>query len=599
MRTHYAGTLSAGDSDAEVSVCGWVAHRRDHGGVVFIDLRDVTGIVQVVMDPQTPGCADAHRLRSEYVLRVTGVVRARPEGTVNPDMATGAIEVAATGVEILNEAEPPPFPLDDRAEIDDSLRLRYRYLDLRRPRLARNLRMRAKMLAAIRASMDAQGFTEVETPSLTRSTPEGARDFLVPSRLQPGSFYALPQSPQLFKQLLMVAGLDRYYQVARCWRDEDLRADRQPEFTQLDVEASFVDAEDVMAFIEQAVGAGVEAITGELPGEFPRLTWQESMERFGSDKPDTRFSMELVDCTGVFPKTGFKAFEGKHVVGLRCAGSGDVSRSQLDAWTDQAKRLGAAGLVWMRVQDSSVLDSPIAKFLGADELSSLADRLEALPGDLLLLVADTDARLAQSVLGALRVTLGAPEAAPEPGDPALAFTWVTDFPLFEGLDADGKPVSAHHPFTAPNPQDMDRLETEPLAVRSLAYDLVLNGVELGSGSVRINDRTLQTRVFALLGIGAEEAQERFGFLLDAFRYGAPPHAGFAFGLDRLTMILAGERSLREVIAFPKTQSGGDPLTGAPAPVEPSQLRDLGLSPMQRLRSDSPKHDKPARESESQ
>lgn len=588
MRTHYAGEVGLDDS-GEVSVCGWVAHRRDHGGIVFIDLRDVTGIVQVVMDPQTPGCVDAHRLRSEYVVRITGVVRARPEGTVNPDMPTGTIEVAAKEVEILNEAEPPPFPLDDRSEADDAIRLRYRYLDLRRPRLAGNLRLRAKMLTAIRASMDAQGFTEVETPSLTRSTPEGARDFLVPSRLQPGSFYALPQSPQLFKQLLMVAGLDRYYQVARCWRDEDLRADRQPEFSQLDIEASFVDAEDVMGFMEAAVEAGVETVTGERPGKFPRITWTDAMRRFGSDKPDTRFGMELVDCTELFVGTGFKAFEAKSVVGLRAPGSGDVSRSQLDSWTDQVKRLGVAGLVWMRVREGGVLESPIGKFLSTGELESLPVALGAAPGDLLLLVADAQVVLAQRALGALRLELGAPASTdaltggPTVGE--LAFIWVTDFPLFEAVDGEGRPVPAHHPFTMPNRDDIHLLETEPLAVRSLAYDLVLNGIELGSGSVRINDHALQTRIFTLLGIAADDAQERFGFLLDAFRYGAPPHAGFALGIDRLAMLLAGERSLREVIAFPKTQSGGDPLTGAPGPVEPAQLRDLGLAPLARLRSD--------------
>ena len=377
--------------------------------------------------------------------------------------------------------------------------------------------------------------------------------------------------------------------MARCWRDEDLRADRQPEFSQLDVEASFVDVEDVMGFVETAVEAGVEAITGERPGKFPRLTWNEAMRRFGSDKPDTRFGMELVDCTDLFSGTGFKAFEAKHVVGLRAPGSGDVSRSQLDTWTVQVKHLGAAGLVWMRVREGGVLESPIAKFLSPGELESLPVTLGAVSGDLLLLVADSKAQLAQRSLGALRLELGAPAPADTPsGGPTveqLAFTWVTDFPLFEAVDGEGRPVPAHHPFTMPNPDDLHLMEAEPLAVRSLAYDLVLNGVELGSGSVRINDHALQTRIFALLGIAPDDAQERFGFLLDAFRYGAPPHAGFAFGLDRMAMLLAGERSLREVIAFPKTQSGGDPLTGAPGPVEPAQLRDLGLAPLARLRSD--------------
>jgi aspartyl-tRNA synthetase len=571
LRTRYAGSLRASDIGATETVCGWVAHRRDHGGIVFIDVRDVEGIVQVVLDPTVAGCEAAHQLRAEWVVRVTGEVRHRPEGTVNTDLPTGEVEIGATAVEVLNEAEPPPFPLDDRADIDEVLRLRFRYLDLRRPRMARNLRVRAAVVSAIRRSMDDQGFTDVTTPSLTRSTPEGARDFLVPSRLQPGTFFALPQSPQLFKQLLMVAGLDRYYQVAQCWRDEDLRADRQFEFVQLDAEMSFADADDVMVVIELAVGDAVEAITGARPVAFPRMSWHEAMARYGSDKPDTRFGHELMSLDTVFSATTFNAFKDKAVVGLRAPGLGDASRAQLDRWTDRAKQLGAAGLVWMRVQDGD-LESPVAKFLSDDEKKALPASTGAEPGDLLLLVADPDVHRAQTVLGALRLDLFRPERLDTP----LNFLWVVDFPLFEGVGADGKPQPAHHPFTRPHPDDVGMLESNPMQVRSLAYDLVVNGVEMGSGSVRIHDRELQERIFGLLGIGAEEAHARFGFLLDAFRYGAPPHAGFAFGVDRLAMILAGETSLRDVIAFPKTQSGADPLTGAPAPVDDVQLKDLGI-----------------------
>jgi len=592
MRTHYAGTLRASDEGTEVAVCGWVAHRRDHGGVVFIDLRDREGVVQVVLDPSTPGCADAHHLRSEWVIRVEGRVRPRPEGTVNPTLPTGEIEVAATGVEVLNQAEPPPFPLDDRVEVDETLRLRYRYLDLRRPVMAANLVTRAKLVSALRASMEAQGFVDIETPTLTRSTPEGARDFLVPSRLQSGSFFALPQSPQLFKQLLMVSGLDRYYQVARCWRDEDLRADRQLEFTQLDVEASFVDQEDILGVVEEAVAGAVEAVTGERPKPFPRMSYADALSRYGSDKPDIRFGMELVDLSAVFAASGFQAFAGKTVCGLLAPGRGDAPRNQLDALTDRAKSLGAAGLVWMRVRDGGVpggsgvspvtLEAPVLKFLSDAEQDGLRAALQPAAGDLLLITADAIPRRAQTVLGALRLDLGATATpAGSSGDAPcpvpLAFLWVVEFPLFEAVTDSGQPIPAHHPFTRPHPEDVDRLDSDPLSVRSLAYDLVLNGTELGSGSVRIHDAVLQQRIFSMLGIEPEEAAERFGFLLDAFRFGAPPHAGFAVGLDRLSMILTGQSSIRDVIAFPKTQSGTDPLTGAPAPVEAAQLRDLGIS----------------------
>ena len=573
MRTHYAGTLRAGAVGAEVALCGWVAHRRDHGGVVFIDLRDREGIVQVVLDPAIPGCGEARRLRSEWVIRVEGTVRPRPEGTVNPAMPTGEVEVGVSRLEILNEAEPPPFPLDERVEVDETLRLRHRYLDLRRPRMTANLVTRSKLVSAMRNAMDSAGFVEVETPTLTRSTPEGARDFLVPSRLMPGTFFALPQSPQLFKQMLMVAGLDRYYQVARCWRDEDLRADRQLEFTQLDIEASFVDQEDVLGFIEEAVAVGVEAVTGERPKPFPRMTWSEAMSRYGSDKPDTRFGMELCDLSALFADSSFNAFKGKAVVGLVAPGKGEMGRNQLDALVDRAKSLGAAGLVWMRVRDAGLLEAPVVKFLSELTQDGLRTALAPSPGDLLLIVADPSLRRAQSLLGTLRLDLGAPDRLSEP----LNFMWVVEFPLFEALSAEGKPIPAHHPFTRPHPDDVGKLDSDPLTVRSLAYDLVLNGIELGSGSVRIHDPALQSRIFGLLGIEPDIAAERFGFLLDAFRFGAPPHAGFAVGIDRLTMILTGESSIRDVIAFPKMQSGGDPLTGAPAAVDHVQLRDLGIS----------------------
>ena len=564
MRTDYCGSLTAADAGRQVSVCGWVASRREHGEhLAFVDLRDHTGVVQCVVD-------HAHDLRSEYVLRITGTVRQRPEGTVNDNLPTGQIEIADAEVEVLSTAEPPPFPVTDRVEADENIRLKHRYVDLRRERMQRNLRVRAKVNSAIRGAMEAQGFVEVETPMLIASTPEGARDFVVPSRLKPGSFYALPQSPQLFKQLLMVGGFDRYFQIARCMRDEDLRADRQFEFMQLDAEASFVDQEDVLAFIGEAVMAAAEAVTGQRPADIPTITWEEAMERFGSDKPDVRFGMELTELTHLFVDTEFNAFKAASIKGIRVPGQGDLGRNKLDALTDTAKRFGAKGLVWMRVKEDS-LDSPVAKFMTDETLASLRKELQAEPGDLLLLVADERA-VTRHVLGLLRLELGRPPVT----EGGLNFLWVVDFPLFEGVGDDGRPIPAHHPFTMPHAEDIDRLESDPLSVRSQAYDLVLNGWELGSGSVRIHRSDVQQRIFSLLGIEPEQAQARFGFLLDAFRYGAPPHAGFAFGIDRLVAILAGEDNIREVIAFPKTQSGGDPLTGAPSPVDERQLTELGI-----------------------
>ncbi|MCU0311192.1 MAG: aspartate--tRNA ligase [Acidimicrobiales bacterium] len=569
MRTDRCGTLRAEDVGRRVALCGWVARRREHGEhLAFLDLRDHTGVVQCVVD----GAAE---LRSEYVVRVVGVVRARPEGTDNPALDTGAVEVGECTVEVLNVAEPPPFQLDDRVEVDEMVRLAHRYVDLRTERMQRNLRVRAKVNGALRRAMDDQGFVEVETPMLIASTPEGARDFVVPSRQSPGEFYALPQSPQLFKQLCMVGGVDRYYQIARCLRDEDLRADRQFEFMQLDAEASFVTQDEVLEFISVAVSAAVEAVSGSPVGDIPTLTWHDAQERFGSDKPDTRFGMELVELTGLFAETGFNAFKAPCVKGLRVPDGASFTRSRLDDLTDRAKRWGAKGLVWMRVRDSGELESPVAKFLSEDELRGLVDATGAVTGDLLLLVAD-ERPAVRHVLGLLRLELGRPPVT----EGGLRFLWVVDFPLFEEIGDDGRPVPAHHPFTMPHPDDVGLLDAadphDLLAVRSQAYDLVLNGWELGSGSVRIHQRDVQQRMFALLGISADTAQERFGFLLDAFRFGAPPHAGFAFGIDRLVALLAGEENIREVIAFPKTQSGADPLTKAPTPIDPAQLEELGL-----------------------
>jgi aspartyl-tRNA synthetase len=566
LRSDYCGELRLADAGRSVSLCGWVASRREHGEhLAFVDLRDHTGIVQCVVD-------GAHELRSEYVVRVEGEVRQRPEGTANPDLATGEVEVGDCRLEVLARAEPPPFPVTDRTEADESIRLKYRYLDLRRPKMQRNLRLRAGVNAAIRASMAAQGFLEVETPTLIASTPEGARDFVVPSRLQPGTFYALPQSPQLVKQLLMVGGCDRYYQIARCLRDEDLRADRQFEFMQLDAEASFVGQDEVVGFISTAVGAAAEAATGEPPGEMRRMTWSEAIETYGTDKPDLRFGMELVELTDAFAGTELRAFRAPAVKGIRVPGAGATSRAGLDRHVERAKQAGAEGLVWARVEEGKAVSSPVARFLTDEEQTALVVRLEAEPGDLILVVAGERATVNRA-LGVLRLELGRPPLSAG----GLEFVWVVDFPLFEGLDDAGRPIPAHHPFTMPNPEDMDRLDEDPLSVRSLSYDLVVNGWELGSGSVRIHRAEVQQRIFSFLGIGPEEAQARFGFLLDAFRYGAPPHAGFAFGMDRLVAVLAGEENIREVIAFPKTQSGQDLLTGAPTPIGPAQLRELGLA----------------------
>jgi aspartyl-tRNA synthetase len=568
MRTHRCGELREEHVGQSVALCGWVGRRREHGEhLAFIDLRDHTGVTQCVVD-------GAHDLRSEFVVRITGTVRKRPEGTSNDALPTGAVEVGDCTVEVLSAAQPPPFPIDDRADdVDEQVRLRYRYLDLRRERMQRNLRTRAIVNRALRAAMDRQGFVEVETPLLMPSTPEGAREFLVPSRQVPGSFYALPQSPQLFKQLLMVGGTDRYYQVARCLRDEDLRADRQYEFTQLDLEASFATEDEVLAAVDEAVLAATEAVLGDRPGEIERMTWHDALDRFGVDKPDLRFGMELVELTSTFATTEFKAFASAAAIkGLRVAGaSADFGRNKLDALTDRAKALGAKGLVWMRVGDEGALESPVAKFLSEEEQTSLVATLAAEPGDLLLLVAD-DWLTACEVLGTLRNDLGRPPVHEGP----LRYLWVVDFPMFVGMSDTGHPKPAHHPFTRPHPDDLGQLESDPMSVRSTAYDLVLNGWELGSGSLRIHEPDLQQRIFDVLGVGEEEAQRRFGFFLDPFTYGAPPHGGFGMGVDRLVAVLAGEENIREIIAFPKPQSGVDPMTYAPTEVDDQLLRDLGL-----------------------
>ena len=575
MRTHLCGELRSANIGETVSVCGWVARRREHGEhLAFVDLRDYSGIIQCVVDNDVD-------VRSEYVLRITGVVRQRPDGTINDSLPTGQVELGECQVEVLRKAEAPPFPIDSRADdVDEMVRLQHRYLDLRRERMQKNLRIRAAINSSIRGAMDSQGFVEVETPMLVPSTPEGAREFLVPSRKEPGSFYALPQSPQLFKQLLMVAGVDRYYQMARCLRDEDLRADRQYEFMQLDMEMSFVEQDDVLAAVSEAVLSATEAATGDRPQSIERITWHDAMERFGIDKPDLRFGMELVDLTDVFASTGFKAFAGaESIKGIRVPGAaGDYGRNKLDKLTDHAKSLGAKGLVWMKVVDvgegseASGFESPVAKFLSPEEAAALRSTMKAETGDLVLIVADEWMTTCE-VLGTLRNDLGRPPVHEGP----YHFVWVVDFPLFVGVDKEtGRPKPGHHPFTTPHPDDLDKIESDPLAVRSIAYDLVLNGWELGSGSIRIHDPALQRRVFQALGISDEEAEQKFGFFLNPFDYGAPPHGGFGLGLDRLVAILAGEENIREVIAFPKTQSGADPMTNSPIPGDPKVLAELGL-----------------------
>jgi aspartyl-tRNA synthetase len=564
LRDWLCASINASMVDTSVTVCGWVAKRREHGEhLAFLDVRDRSGIVQVVVE----GSLD---VRPEFVVRVTGTVSRRPEGTVNDRLATGDVELTECHVEILSPSEPVPFQLDDRVDIDEQVRLRFRYLDIRRENMQRNLRLRARVNATLRKAMDAQGFCEVETPLLWAPTPEGAREFVVPSRLHPGEFYVLPQSPQIAKQLLMVGGFDRYYQIARCLRDEDLRADRQFEFTQLDLEASFVTQDDVLAFVSEAVLDAAEVATGVRPGTIASMTWSEALDKYGTDKPDLRFGMALVDLSEAFAATQVKAFAAPTVKAMCVKDGASFTRSRLDQLTEQAKELGAKGLAWFKITDEGI-DSPLARFLNEEETAVIRSVDGASVGDIVFCVADEYAP-ACKVLGALRVTLGSPPVSEGPHH----YVWVTEFPMFEGIDEDGHLMAAHHPFTMPHPDDLDLIETDPLRVRSQAYDLVLNGWELGSGSVRIHRADIQSRIFSALGISDEEAQNRFGFLLGAFKYGAPPHAGFAFGIDRLVAIFAGEENIREVIAYPKTQSGADLMTGAPKDITERQKRDLHI-----------------------
>ena len=569
MRTHLCGELRQSDIGATVTISGWVNKRREHGEhLAFVDVRDYSGVIQCVVDNQVD-------VRSEYVVKITGTVTQRPEGTTNDALDTGQVELTDADVEVLSAAEPPPFPLDERAnDVDEQVRLRYRYLDLRREQMQKNLRTRATVNSAIRTSMETQGFIEVETPMLMPTTPEGAREFLVPSRRRPGSFFALPQSPQLFKQLLMVGGFDRYYQIARCLRDEDLRVDRQYEFMQLDLEMSFAEVDDVLGAVTESILSVTEAVTGARPSEIPKISWHDAMNRYGTDKPDVRFDMELVELTDVFASTDFKAFGSAEAIkGLKAEGAaGDWGRNKLDGLTDQAKSFGAKGLVWIKVSDELALESPVAKFFSDDEKAALLKAFEAQAGDLLLIVADEWLTTCE-VLGELRNKLGRPAASND----KLEYLWVVDFPLFVGKDkATGLPRPGHHPFCHPHPEDVDKLDSDPTSVRAWAYDLVLNGWELGSGSIRIHDPAMQRKVFSVLGISDEDAQKRFGFFLTPFNYGAPPHGGFAYGIDRLTAILAGEENIREVIAFPKPQSGADPMTGSPTEIDEEQLAELGL-----------------------
>ena len=586
MRSHRCGDLTAADVGTTVTLCGWVHSRRDHGGVTFIDLRDAAGLVQVVFNPEVSRASHdaAQDLRGEYCVQVRGDVRPRPEGTVNPKLGTGEIEVVATEVKVLSEAEPLPFQIDEHQEADELLRLRYRYLDLRRERMQENIVLRARIVSAIRRFFESEGFVEIETPMLTRSTPEGARDYLVPSRVHLGSFYALPQSPQLFKQLFMVSGLDRYFQIVRCFRDEDLRADRQPEFTQLDLEMSFVDVDDVLDVTERMFVSVWKEVLGVDLAPFTRLTYAESVERFGSDKPDLRFGMELADLGDAFANTSVKVFRsvldaGGAVKGITVPGVGGLARKELDALVEEAKALGAGGLVWVAVTAEG-LRSPLDKFFSDDERTALVKAADASDGDLVLIVADARVAVVHKVLAGLRTRLAERfDLIPhlDRSDPdAWRFAWIVDFPWFEWNEDAERWDPIHHPFTGVVEDTLQYLGSDPSRVISKAYDITLNGWELASGSIRIHDRDLQSRVFRALGISEEEASEKFGFLLDAFRYGPPPHGGIAPGIDRIVALAAGETNIREVIAFPKTQSAFDPLTGAPAPVDEAHLELLKL-----------------------
>jgi aspartyl-tRNA synthetase len=590
MRSHYCGQLNETLVDQTVTVCGWVHRRRDHGGVIFLDMRDRDGIAQFVVDPDTAEAfANADRARSEYVLRITGRVRLRPEGTQNPNMPTGMIEVLAKEVEALNSAATPPFQLDEHGKVGEEVRLKHRYIDLRRPDMIEKLRLRSRISHNVRAYLENQGFLDIETPVLTRATPEGARDYLVPSRTHAGSFFALPQSPQLFKQLLMVAGFDRYYQIAKCFRDEDLRADRQPEFTQIDIEASFVEEDDIMGITEAMIRQLFqEVLSVELP-EFPRMTWQEAMDRFGSDKPDLRIPLELTDVDDLMQQVSFNVFSGPakaedgRVAALKVPGGAKLSRKEIDEYTKFVGIYGAKGLAWIKVNERAKgldgLQSPIVKFM-ENVVEELLDRVGAEDGDIIFFGADK-ARIVNEAIGALRVKLGADLNL---YTQAWAPLWVVDFPMFEA-DDNGRLSPLHHPFTAPSCSP-EELKADPAKALSRAYDMVLNGTELGGGSIRIHNQTMQSTVFDILGIGEEEAQEKFGFLLDALQYGAPPHGGLAFGLDRLVMLMAGAKTIREVIAFPKTQSAACLMTDAPGEVSSDQLKELNIRLRQKAKTEA-------------
>jgi aspartyl-tRNA synthetase len=583
MRSLYCGELNESHLDQEVTLCGWVHRRRDHGGVIFIDLRDHKGLLQVVFDPDTEATfAVAERVRNEYVLQVKGRVRHRPEGTVNPDMPTGAVEVLGLELNVLNAAETPPFQLEDK-DINEEMRLRYRYIDLRRPEMQEKIRLRARITHAMRTYLDAHGFIDVETPILTRSTPEGARDYLVPSRTHAGEFFALPQSPQLFKQLLMMSGMDRYYQIARCFRDEDLRADRQPEFTQLDIETSFLDEDDIMSLTETMVrNLFRDVLDVTLPDPFPRMTYAESMQRFGTDRPDLRIPLELVDLGDVMKAVEFKVFSGPandpdgRIAALRVPGGSGISRKDIDEYTKYVGKYGARGLAYIKVNDVAAgregLQSPILKFLPDDVVDAIVARTGIEDGDLVFFGADKT-KVVNESLGALRVKLGIDRDLVK-GD--WEPVWVVDFPMFERDAKTNRWMALHHPFTAPQSTDPAELAADPGASLSRAYDMVLNGTELGGGSIRIHHTDMQEAVLKLLGIGEQEARDKFGFLLDALKYGCPPHGGIAFGLDRLVMLMTGATSIREVMAFPKTQTAACPLTQAPSSVAPGQLIELGI-----------------------
>jgi len=583
MRTHYCGELNRQQVDQQVSVCGWVNRRRDHGGVIFVDLRDKKGMLQVVFDPDDAAMfAEAETLRNEYVLQVEGLLRVRPEGTHNPDMATGEVELLAHKVDILNASETPPFQLDEE-DVHDDNRLRYRYIDLRKPEMQYRMQLRAKVTHFLRGWLESNEFLDIETPMLTRATPEGARDYLVPSRTHPGAFFALPQSPQLFKQLLMMSGMDRYYQVVRCFRDEDLRADRQPEFTQLDIETSFMDEAGIMGMMETMMrGLFAEVMSVDVEDPFPRMSWAEAMERYGSDKPDLRIKLELQTISDVLEDVEFKVFSGPardpdgRVAALRVPGGNDLTRKEIDDYTAFVGRYGARGLAYIKCNDVSLgregLQSPILKFLPDEAITAILERSGAETGDLIFFGADK-ASVVNESLGALRIKVGHDRGLVEEG---WRFLWVVDFPMFERDDRENRWNALHHPFTAPATDNPDELEADPGNTLSRAYDMVLNGTELGGGSVRIHKIDMQQRVFTLLGIGEQEAEDKFGFLLNALKYGCPPHGGIAFGLDRMVMLMAGATSIRDVMAFPKTQTASCLLTQAPAAVSERQLRELSI-----------------------